>query len=96
MESKDEVSDTDSGIILQSGEGFGRPRPHQLLESQAPGPARLRGPRRGRRGGHCAGKGVQTLEGLRVFLPGWGGGAGSGLECQSYLNSYLPCSAPAP
>lgn len=27
MESKDEVSDTDSGIILQSGEWFGESRP---------------------------------------------------------------------
>ena len=74
MESKDEVSDTDSGIILQSGEGFGAPRPHQLLESQAPGLARLRGPRGG--GGEAAvrGRGVQTLGGLGVFLPGGGGG----------------------
>lgn len=94
MESKDEVSDTDSGIILQSGEGFSAPDP---TDSSSP---RLQArPGRGAQGGGggeatVRGSGVQTLEGLRVFLPG--GRGGSGLEGQSYLNSYLPCSALAP
>lgn len=50
METKDEISDTDSGIILQSGEWLGNaavwaPSPESLSESPAPGLARLRRPR---------------------------------------------------
>ena len=85
MDSKDEVSDTDSGIILQSGEWFRPPSPRvpepptpPFPESMSPG---LWAPR-------VAG---QTPGGLEGF-PCWG----SGQERGSCLGKYLQRSPLAP
>lgn len=86
MESKDEVSDTDSGIILQSGERSGSPMSGPSPGSLIPGAP----PRAGQAellrdwsGGWEGGRGLcwgQTLERLESF-PSW--------RFDSFWNWYL-------
>lgn len=85
MDSKDEVSDTDSGIILQSGEWFRPPSPQVPEPSTPPSPESMSP---GLWALRVAG---QTLGGLEGF-PCWG----SGRERGSCLGKYLQRSPLAP
>lgn len=91
MEGKDEVSDTDSGIILQSGEWLGESRRggHSPASprSQALGLARLRGWKTSMRRVGGGGRGLcwgLNTRGSAVFLEGlaW--------RCDPIWNRALP------
>lgn len=85
MDSKDEVSDTDSGIILHSGEWFRPPSPRA---PEPPMPAFPKSTSPGLWAPRVAGQTPGGLEGL----PCWG----SGREHGSCLGKYLQCSPLAP